>query len=650
MNKYLFILYIALCVGCTSNTNSAKTICEQLLSQELSLETVDSLVSFAEKMSDGEYTSIYLAGAEQICRFRFTLEKSGVAESYIQKARLRAPIYMRTDVSLAHFNWIYLTMMANKQENYSELLPMITQLMYELDNKSMSKQQQIDYLLLKSKIYSRLYQFGKALELISEAETIAKEKKLPEYVFQSVKNKHFIFAMMDDQANERALLLELINMTDNSEEKKIFYYRLYYIDNTNGDYPEALKWYHLYLKNNSLRGDQNETTYSMKLADLYTKTDSFPQAFKALEVTKRYKMTTFQLASWERRMAKIYLELRDTAQYENHMTSYIAKSQANTIDSIKRGAILSVTAVSEYAKILWEKKQVQQAIRNMEMTLPQIRYSFCKNDHQQIHSLPYISEYLACLKQLREYYGKMGRYHDAFLLQQSCDTLSSILYENEKKDEYLRISRESENQKLYSQLNLQREQLRVRMNLLQTTLVLLIGISVCFTLLYLAYRQRKRQLHILYLKQKEIERLQDVYAPEAAEEITADKQLFYDIEQCIQDNELFRQFDFSRDELCKRMGTNRMYVSSCINKYAKMNFNQWINKARVQYAIKLIHAGEYRLNVLSISSGFASSTSFFRNFKQYTLLTPNQYIEQEKKSVSRAKHIANTQTTQPDEG
>lgn len=120
-----------------------------------------------------------------------------------------------------------------------------------------------------------------------------------------------------------------------------------------------------------------------------------------------------------------------------------------------------------------------------------------------------------------------------------------------------------------------------------------------------------------------------VEAAENQDEIPADKLLYLRLQKQMYEEKLFLKPDFSRNDLCRLVGSNRMYVSTCINKYAEMNINLWINKARVNHSIHLIHSGETNLQELARASGFSSISTFYRSFKYFTLLSPKQYIERE---------------------
>ncbi len=95
--------------------------------------------------------------------------------------------------------------------------------------------------------------------------------------------------------------------------------------------------------------------------------------------------------------------------------------------------------------------------------------------------------------------------------------------------------------------------------------------------------------------------------------------------------ELFRNSDIRISDLVKILGTNRTYVSKLINEEKGMNFCEWINGYRVEYAKRLLEDPENdELTMIAIAemSGFSSRSVFYRAFKNREGVTPGHYREQ----------------------
>ena len=186
------------------------------------------------------------------------------------------------------------------------------------------------------------------------------------------------------------------------------------------------------------------------------------------------------------------------------------------------------------------------------------------------------------------------------------------------------------NQELKVQLHFRDEQLKVRKQMLQGVILLCVALVGIVLMLWKLYRQKQRRLDDIYRKQKQLERLESrTSMPDSG---TPEAQLFCRLEQLVIEQQLFRRPELSLDDLCLQVGSNRTYVSACVNKEAGMNFNSWINKIRIDDVLKAIRAGERDLTDIYVAAGFASQTSFYRHFKLVTQMSPKQYLDREKRS------------------
>lgn len=83
--------------------------------------------------------------------------------------------------------------------------------------------------------------------------------------------------------------------------------------------------------------------------------------------------------------------------------------------------------------------------------------------------------------------------------------------------------------------------------------------------------------------------------------------------------------------LAKAAITNRTHLSTAINRMTGTNFSTWLAEYRVNYVIHLMTtSGSDNMDMLYEKAGFGSRTSFYRQFKQITGLTPKQFLKQRK--------------------
>ena len=70
-------------------------------------------------------------------------------------------------------------------------------------------------------------------------------------------------------------------------------------------------------------------------------------------------------------------------------------------------------------------------------------------------------------------------------------------------------------------------------------------------------------------------------------------------------------------------------LSQVINENLCMNFNDYLNKYRIDYAIKLLSSPEqhkFTTEAIALKAGFNSRSPFYNAFKKQTGLTPRQFI------------------------
>ncbi len=101
------------------------------------------------------------------------------------------------------------------------------------------------------------------------------------------------------------------------------------------------------------------------------------------------------------------------------------------------------------------------------------------------------------------------------------------------------------------------------------------------------------------------------------------------LQQLMEEEELFRRKDLHISDIALMTGSNRTYISNYINKELHLSFSDFINQYRIHYAQSLMTESNNRLSMLQISelSGFANEVSFYRNFKKVSGTTPHNWLK-----------------------
>ncbi|QIA06605.1 helix-turn-helix domain-containing protein [Draconibacterium halophilum] len=99
---------------------------------------------------------------------------------------------------------------------------------------------------------------------------------------------------------------------------------------------------------------------------------------------------------------------------------------------------------------------------------------------------------------------------------------------------------------------------------------------------------------------------------------------------------IYQQNDLRISTVCKSLHTNRTYISKLINDEFEMNFNEFVNKYRVEKAKQLLFArtnNKYTMEYIAQQAGFGSVASFSRVFKDIEGTTPGKFREKHKSNI-----------------
>ena len=102
------------------------------------------------------------------------------------------------------------------------------------------------------------------------------------------------------------------------------------------------------------------------------------------------------------------------------------------------------------------------------------------------------------------------------------------------------------------------------------------------------------------------------------------------------DKKPFLADSYSLDELAKSLYTNKSYLSKMVNACTGMNFSQFMNNYRVQYAMELFKKDtRLRVSELAMMSGFKSGVTFNLAFKLFLNQNPSEWCNDYRNSTIR---------------
>jgi AraC-like DNA-binding protein len=103
------------------------------------------------------------------------------------------------------------------------------------------------------------------------------------------------------------------------------------------------------------------------------------------------------------------------------------------------------------------------------------------------------------------------------------------------------------------------------------------------------------------------------------------------IENCIDNERPYLDLNFSLRKLEKKLGIPSKKISLCLKDKYNLNFNQFINKNRIDFLLKMLEEDKkwrnFSVEALAINSGFNSTNSLYNYFKMFTGKTPRVYID-----------------------
>lgn len=123
-------------------------------------------------------------------------------------------------------------------------------------------------------------------------------------------------------------------------------------------------------------------------------------------------------------------------------------------------------------------------------------------------------------------------------------------------------------------------------------------------------------------------RVEDLPAGVESADDTSQAVLMEKIRAQMQDQQLFRSKGLTVTELAEAVGSNRSYVSACINRQAKQSFSDFVNSWRIRYA-RLLMEEKPPLPMTEVAerAGFTDRVSFYRSFKKITGMSPSEWLK-----------------------
>lgn len=161
---------------------------------------------------------------------------------------------------------------------------------------------------------------------------------------------------------------------------------------------------------------------------------------------------------------------------------------------------------------------------------------------------------------------------------------------------------------------------------LEALLLVLFSASGIIIYYYLKNRRYLRSLFASNIKQAQ---QTSIFQEPAAVSETPDRQLqlFRRITSCMEEQKPYLRAGLNVTDLSVMLGSNDKYVSQAINSYSKNNFNAFVNHYRIMHAknVMMQYGSSKPIKNISVESGFSNHTTFYRQFREVTGMSPSQF-------------------------
>ena len=104
------------------------------------------------------------------------------------------------------------------------------------------------------------------------------------------------------------------------------------------------------------------------------------------------------------------------------------------------------------------------------------------------------------------------------------------------------------------------------------------------------------------------------------------KKLFAEIFQALKKGKLYRDPNFTAQQLSEQLNINTRYIAAIVLVNTNNNFSHLLNSLRLADAERLLRTqSEYSAEEIGLMSGFGSRQSFYRVFLKNYGMTPRQF-------------------------
>lgn len=228
----------------------------------------------------------------------------------------------------------------------------------------------------------------------------------------------------------------------------------------------------------------------------------------------------------------------------------------------------------------------------------------------------------------------LGNYSKAYGLIQRAAAIQDSLYLREKSTKAQELASVfALNEKELDLVNEKAKSQRKHILLIAAS-----GISLLMLIILLlvgrAYQNSVKQQRIASKRIDELIAQRPLEA-DSTPETQKDYQQFAEMQNKIISEGLFKSPDLNRDGIAEATGLSRAKVAQLIGQFTSLSPNEYINKLRVEYSVKMIKEHpEWTIDAIAESCGYVRRATYYSNFNKFFGISPAQY-RKEKSETAR---------------
>ena len=313
------------------------------------------------------------------------------------------------------------------------------------------------------------------------------------------------------------------------------------------------------------------------------------------------------------------------------LAAAIAELETGHYDRAK-GLLQLAEKYAEGRKSVARFKLLQVKARYYAATKQYDRAIACNNENMGIMTAAGDSVSLLTVQmQQADLYTEAGRYKEA------AEMYRAIIPHKDKLRNTELANQLDELRTLFEvdKLTLRNEVITTRLYLSLIIVALLLVAVILYIIYTRRLRRKNRALYdsiLLYRKTESDMETAARLVPE--EELDREGKIYRQLCDLMQNEKIYKNTELNRDILSKQIGTNSVYITNAVRKYADgATISEFINGYRLRHAASLLtNNPDLNINEVEYMSGFNSRATFNRCFRAFYGMSPSEY-----KSISREK-------------